>query len=54
MWAMRVGLGYLLAMPLGMGIAGVWLGMVLEWAVRSIIFWARFLGKKWYQKKAIE
>lgn len=54
MWVMRVGLGYLLAMPLGMGIAGVWLGMVLEWAVRSIIFWARFLGKKWYQKKAIE
>ena len=54
MWTMRVGVGYVLSIVLGMGIRGVWLGMAVEWAARSVIFWLRFSGKKWYAKKAIE
>jgi len=54
MWAVRVALGYILAVPLGFGIDGVWICMAVEWAVRGVLFWVRFLGKRWYQKKAIE
>lgn len=54
MWVFRVGLGYLLAIPLGFGINGVWVAMVIEWAVRAITFGIRFHGKAWLTKKAID
>lgn len=47
MWVIRVGLGYLAAIPLGLGLPGVWMTMCLEWAVRTIVFWKRFKGDKW-------
>ena len=50
MWGIRVGLGYLLTVPLGFGIYGAWGAMVLEWVIRSIIFTWRFRkGKCWGQ-----
>lgn len=54
MWIVRVALGYVFAIPLKMGVAGIWICMGLEWAVRGVAFWIRFLGKKWYTKKAID
>ena len=47
MWVIRVGLGYLLAIPLQLGIQGVWIGMCAEWAVKTLAFWFRFRGDKW-------
>ena len=50
MWGIRVGLGFLLTVPLGFGIYGAWGAMVLEWVIRSIIFTWRFRkGKCWGQ-----
>jgi putative MATE family efflux protein len=54
MWAVRVGLGYLVGIPLGFGIQGVWAVMAFEWLVRSVIFLFRFRGKKWLTKHAID
>jgi Na+-driven multidrug efflux pump len=28
---------------LGMGVIGVWLGMVLDWAVRGLLFYRRMI-----------
>ncbi|MCS5809039.1 hypothetical protein LNO89_26880 [Klebsiella pneumoniae subsp. pneumoniae] len=38
MWGCRVVAGYTLGIVLGMGVIGVWLGMVLDWAVRGVLF----------------
>lgn len=53
MWVFRVFLGYVLAIPLGMGVHGAWVSIGFEWAARTIFFGARFKGKKWYSKKLV-
>ena len=53
MWVIRVGAGYIAAIPLGFGIEGVWVCMSLEWVLRSILFWVRFHGSKWISKQTI-
>ncbi|MFF2479379.1 MATE family efflux transporter [Paenibacillus sp. NPDC058071] len=53
MWLFRVILGYLLAIPFGMGIMGVFIAMNCEWGIRGLIFLWRFRGKKWYKHKLI-
>lgn len=47
MWVIRVGLGYLLAIPMGFGLNGIWICMCLEWAVRTFVFYLRFRSGKW-------
>lgn len=51
MWAVRVALGYVLAVWLELGIQGVWIGMCVEWAVKTLAFWRRFKGDKWLSYK---
>lgn len=53
MWTIRVGAGYIAAIPLGFGVEGVWVCMSLEWVLRCILFWARFRGSKWISKQTI-
>lgn len=53
MWVIRVGLSYLLAIPLNVGIAGVWFGIGLEWLVRSVIFMIRFHSDRWLKQKSV-
>lgn len=53
MWAIRVGAGYIAAIPLGFGIEGVWVCMSLEWVFRTFLFWFRFKGTKWLSKQTI-
>lgn len=53
MWVIRVGAGYLVAVPLKFGIEGVWVCMGLEWAIRSLIFSLRYRGKKWLSRKSV-
>lgn len=51
MWAVRVALGYVLAVWLELGIQGVWIGMCVEWAIKTLAFWRRFKGDKWLSHK---
>ena len=52
-WIIRVGAGYIAAIPLGFGVEGVWVCMSLEWVFRTILFWIRFRGTKWLSKHTI-
>jgi len=62
MWAVRVGLAYLLAPEsinifgteiacAGMGIAGVWVAMMGDWVVRAAFFMVRFARGTWLRAK---
>lgn len=53
MWVFRVGFGYVLAIPFGLGLSGIWIAMGTEWAARSLLFMLRFKGDKWLQKKIV-
>lgn len=50
MAAFRVLFGYILAQNCGMGVAGVWLAMVIDWVFRSTLFFIRMKGNKWEKK----
>jgi len=53
MVAIRVVVGYVLAIVLKMGVQGIWLGMYADWVLRSICFLWRARGDKWLQKSII-
>lgn len=42
LWLVSIALGYVLAIPMGMGLWGVWAAMWCSWAVRAIGFQLRF------------
>lgn len=54
MWIFRIGMSYVLAYALDMGLRGVWLAMYIDWCVRAVIFLWRAKGDRWQQKKVIE
>lgn len=54
MWTVRVGLGYIIALPLGLGVQGVWICLGIEWAVRTFIFRLRFRSDIWLNKHTID
>jgi Na+-driven multidrug efflux pump len=45
-WAVRVGLGYLLAVPLHWGLLGVWMGYVADVVLRGLLLLLRFTRRK--------
>ena len=48
MWLVRVLLAYILGKYLGYGVVGVWFAhAVVDWTVRSVIFFLRYRGGKW-------
>ncbi|MFI3199991.1 MAG: MATE family efflux transporter [Eubacteriales bacterium] len=53
MWIVRVGIGYLLAITLRMGINGIWIATSMEWIVRYFLFYYRYRGRKWLTKNTI-
>lgn len=53
MWTCRVSLTILFCRFLNIGLAGVWLAMATDWAVRSIIYWLRFRSRKWANHQVI-
>lgn len=54
MWVIRVGAGYISAIPMGFGLEGIWVCMVLEWVVRAVFFYGRYRGPKWLSKHTVE
>ena len=53
MWACRIGLSYILASFLNLGVLGVWIAMTIDWAVRIIFFLGRVISGKWKKKEVI-
>ena len=49
MFALRVGVAYVLGTLLGLGVKGVWIAMVMDWAARAVVFTIRSKGDKWMQ-----
>lgn len=47
MWVCRLGLAYLLAKGMNLGIMGVYIAMTADWVVRGICFVTRVLTGKW-------
>jgi len=43
----RCMIGYVLTIPLGLGIHGVWITLLIEWLLRAAALHARFRGNKW-------
>lgn len=53
LWVFTIGMGYVLAIPMGLGLNGTWIAMWTGWAVRSTAFSFRFRSKKWlYMSKS--
>ncbi len=51
MWLCRVLLAYIFGKYMGYGVVGVWVAhAVLDWTVRSIVFFLRYRGGKWMTK----
>ena len=48
----RCVVGYVLTIPLGLGVPGVWAALVLEWIVRAAAYRIRMRGDRWLHLKA--
>ncbi len=54
MWTFRIGTGWLFAIPMGLGVPGIWLGMYADWVVRGILFGLRLRGGKWKSMRVLK
>lgn len=50
LFAGRIVIGYVLTIVLGLGVPGVWLGMMIEWAIRALLFHLRVRSDKWLKR----
>ncbi len=51
MFALRVGVAYIFGTILGLGVIGVWIAMVIDWAARAVIFVLRYRSGKWFRNQ---
>ncbi len=49
----RIIAGYFFAVVLDLGAIGIWIGMVLDWIVRSTCFMIRYKKRSWLDRKVI-
>lgn len=47
MWIFRIAFAYLFSVRFHGGLMGVWIAMTIDWAFRSICYFARYHGHKW-------
>ena len=47
----RIVIGYILTIVVGLGVPGVWLGMMCEWLIRAVLMRRRLNGDKWLHIK---
>lgn len=48
----RIAIGYVLTIVMGLGVPGVWLGMMVEWLLRAVLLRIRINGDKWLKHHA--
>ncbi|GHV75159.1 hypothetical protein AGMMS49940_24610 [Spirochaetia bacterium] len=53
MWTVRVSAAYLIAYPLGIGSAGAWIAMGLDFVARAGFYTTRWVRGKWMEKRVI-
>jgi putative MATE family efflux protein len=46
-WGFRVPLAWFLGIVLGFGLIGIWVGWIMDWLVRSLIYFWRFRSGRW-------
>jgi Na+-driven multidrug efflux pump len=46
-WLVRIVVGYLLGIALGLGLFGMWIGWLADFAVRAVMMYTRFRAGKW-------
>ena len=51
LWLIQVPLAYLLSQPVGLGVDGIWLALVLGWALQSALMLLRFRQGRWKLKR---
>ena len=49
-WSIAVGLSYVIGIPLGYGLVGMWIGFMLDENIRGIILMRRWRSGKWRTK----
>ena len=54
LWVFTIAMGYLLAIPAGLGLNGTWIAMWTGWAVRSTAFSFRFRSRKWLRMSKVK
>lgn len=53
LWVINTALGYVLAIPAGLGLWGVWIATWGSWAVRTVFFQIRYRSRKWLNKTTL-
>ena len=53
MWVFRVAFCYLMVLRFHCGLLFIWMGMFLDWAMRSLFFCVRFVRGRWMEQKVI-
>ena len=53
MWIFRVAFSFILGKYMGMGVFGIWVAMVIDWAFRGVCFWIRYFKGHWRQKALV-
>ncbi len=48
-WGVRLPLAWLLAFPAGLGLHGIWITMIVDWAVRAAVFRHLYRRGRWKQ-----
>ena len=49
-WSIAVGLSYVIGIPLGFGLVGMWIGFALDENIRGVILLRRWRSGKWRSK----
>ena len=53
MFACRIGLSYVIAGWMGIGVFGTWIAMFIDWYVRAGIYVYRYLSNKWTEYRVV-
>ena len=53
MFTCRIGLSYIIADWMGVGVFGTWIAMFIDWYVRATLYIYRYFSNKWTQYRAV-
>ena len=53
MFTCRIGLSYIIADWMGVGVFGTWIAMFIDWYVRAALYLYRYFSNKWTQYRAV-